>query len=426
MLVPEAPLDAYRSDLARDKAREDFGGADTVWLLTAHCLSRLARASAPDIPQLGEQCAAALRDFTQPSTEGTPTPAVEIDDLHLVVNGFSNLLTRAGADTLAQGARNMSNRMAESGALSMAYTTVALTRRVAAGASDRERGLLTADQGLFARLLGDLDTAEDLYKSCESTAVLSSDMAVLSRAYIGRGVVDRVRGNYPRSRIYFERALELAETAQEKELKRLAHQGLTICHAVAGNFDRALPHGWQTLQLADGNQAREADALLNLAQVCLSAGFPAAALRSYAAILSKPLSPHRLLAGLGGAAIAAAQAGDAQVLDRAEAEIAHRVSGSGLPFENAQALYQLGMAFAVSGDSRRRDEYIGRARKLAKSRGYFELLHKTDPAEIEKAAQPKAASPSQSLTRTSQQVVASINELDVGEAGGLLALTHRS
>ena len=424
MLVPEAPLDAYRSDLARDKSREDFGGADTVWLLTAHCLSRIARASAQDIPMLGEQCASALRDFTLPSTEGTPTPAVEIDDLHLVVSGFSTLLTRAGADTLGKGVRNMSNRMAESGALSMAYTTVALTRRVAADASDRERGLLTADQGLFARLLGDLDTAEELYKASESTAVRSSDMVVLSRAYIGRGVIDRVRGNYPRSRVFFERALELADTVQERELRRLAHQGLTICHAVAGNFDRALPHGWETFQLADADHTREADALLNLAQLCLDAGFPAAALRGYAAILSKPLSPHRLLAGLGGAAIAAAQAGDAAVLDRAEAEITHRVRGSGLPYENARALYQLATAFATIGDGRRRDEYASRSRKLAKARGFFELLHKTDPAEIEKAAQSRAAS--RNLTRSSQQVVASITELDVGEAGGLLSLTHRS
>jgi hypothetical protein len=246
MLAPEAPLDAYRSDLARDKSREDFGGADTVWLLTAHCLSRIARANAEDLPVLGNQCASALRDFTEPSSEGTPTPAAEIDDLLLVVEGLTQLLTRAGADTLARGVRGMTNRMADSGALSMAYTTVSLTRRVATDTSTRERGLLTADQGLFARLLGDLDTAEELYKSSESLGVKASDMTLLSRSYIGRGVIDRVRGNYPRSRIFFERALELADTVQERELKRLAHHGLTVCHAVAGNFDRALPHGWET------------------------------------------------------------------------------------------------------------------------------------------------------------------------------------
>ena len=72
MLVPEAPLDAYRSDLARDKSREDFGGSDTVWLLTAHCLSRMGRATAQDLPMLGNQCASALRDFTEPSTDDAP------------------------------------------------------------------------------------------------------------------------------------------------------------------------------------------------------------------------------------------------------------------------------------------------------------------------------------------------------------------
>jgi hypothetical protein len=83
----------------------------------------------------------------------------------------------------------------------------------------------------------------------------------------------------------------------------------------------------------------------------------------------------------------------------------------------------LGVAYAASGDAVRRDEYLGRARKLAKARGFFELLHKTEPAEVAKAAQPRAAS---NLTRSSQEIVASINDLDVGEAGGLLALTRLS
>lgn len=424
MLVPEAPLDAYRSDLARDKSREDFGGADTVWLLTAHCLSRIARASAPDIPMLGNQCAAALRDFTQPSTEGTPTPQAEIADLCLVVDGLGNLLTRTGADLLARGVRGMARRMADSGALSMAYTTASLTRRVAGDACDRERGLLAADQALIARLLGDLDAAEELYVAAESIGKKSSDFTVLARAYVGRGVVDRVRGNYPRSRIFFERALELAETVQERELMRLAHQGLTICHAVAGNFDRGLQHGWATLQLADGDLAREAEALGNLAQLCLDAGFPAAALRGYAAILGRSLSPRMVLGALGGAAIAAAKAGDPAVLSRAAAEINARVAVSGLPYENAQALYHLATAYAAVGDGQRRDECLVVARKLAKSRGFFELLHKTDPDLVAKAALPPAASAN--LTRSSHSVVASLNDFDVGEAGGLLALSHRS
>ena len=421
MLVPEAPLDAYRSDLARDKTREDFGGADTVWLLTAHCLSRIARASAQDLAVLGNQCASALRDFTEPSTEGTPTPPSEIGDLLLIVDGLGNILSSVGADALAKGVRGMANRMAESGALSMAYTTTSLTRRITAGACDRERGLLTADQAMFARLLGDLDAAEELYRAAQAVGDKAGDMSVLSRAYIGRGVVDRVRGNYPRSRVFFERALELAETIQSREMMRLSHQGLTICHAVARNFDRGLQHGWATLQLADGEKSRETDALINLAQLCLDAGFPAAALRSYAAILGRALTPHLMLNALGGAAVAAAQSGDTAVLDRAANEIAARVRGSGLPYENAQALYHLATAYAAIGDDDRRDEYLRQSRNLAKARGFFELLHKTDSVTVAKAAKPAASA---HLTRTSQDVVASLSELDVGEFGGLLALTR--
>jgi tetratricopeptide (TPR) repeat protein len=424
MLVPEAPLDAYRSDLARDKTREDFGGADTVWLLTAHCMSRIARADAEDLPALGKQCSLALHDFTEPSEEGDPTPEAEIADLHLVVRGFANLLTKDGADALTQGVRGMATRMADAGALSMAYTTVSLTRRVADDASDHERGLLTADQAMVARLLGDLDVSEELYQAAASIGERASDMTVLARTYVGRGVIDRVRGNYPRSRVYFERALELSETVQARELMRLAHQGLTICHAMSKNFDRGLQHGWATLQLADGSLGREVEALTNLAQLCLDAGYPTAALRGYAAILERAVSPRVVLSALGGAAIAAAHARELSVLDRARAEIDARAQSSGLPYENAQALYHLAVAYAAAGDFAHRDEFLGKTRKLAKARGFFELLHKTDAEQVEKAAH--AATASADLTGPSQTVVSSVADFDVRGTGGILALTRQT
>jgi hypothetical protein len=127
---------------------------------------------------------------------------------------------------------------------------------------------------------------------------------------------------------------------------------------------------------------------------------------------------------LGGAAIAAAQAGEPAVLARAAAEIGARVGTSGLPYENAQALYHLATAYAAVGDSGKRDEYLDRARQLAKARGFFELLHKTDPVLVAKAAQPPASSAS--LTRPSRDVVASLSDFDVGEAGAVLALTRQA
>jgi tetratricopeptide (TPR) repeat protein len=423
MLVPEAPLDAYRSDLARDKSREDFGGADTVWLLTAHCLSRIARATANDLPVLGAQCSSALRDFAEPSSGGNATPTAEVDDILRVCEGLANLGTRAGADALSRGIRGMATRMAEAGALSMAFTTVGFARRVTDAANDQERGLLTADQAMVARLLGDLEVAEELYRAVESIGERAKDITVLARAFVGRGVVDRVRGNYPRSRVFFERALELAETANARDLARLAHQGLTICHGIARNFDRGLQHGWATLQFADGNVAREVEALTNLAQLSLDAGYPGAALRGYAAVLSRSPSPRVAISALGGAAIAAAQAGEPAALARATVEIEARVVSSGLPYENAQALYHLATAHATAGDRQRQDDYLVRVRKLAKARGFFELLHKTDPELLARAATPAASAV---LTVPSREVVTSLTEIDVGEAAELLALTPQS
>lgn len=422
MLVPEAPLDAYRSDLARDKSREDFGGADTVWLLTAHCLSRISRSSVQDLLALGVQCAAALREFTEPSADGPPVPNAEIADLLLVVEGLGKLQHTAGTDVLARGVRGMATRMREAGALSMAYTTVALTRRIVGSATDLERGLLAADQALIARFLGDLDAAEELYGASEAIGKHANDLTILSRTYIGRGVIDRRRGNYPRSRIFFERALELAETMQSRDLRRLAHQGLTICHAIAKNFDRGLQHGWSTWQLSDGDSRHESDALTNLAQLCLDAGFPEAALRAYAGLLSRALTANTALSALGGVAIAAARAGEREVLARASTEIGSRVSASGLPYENAQALYHLATAFAVVGDEARRDEFLAKTRKIAKARGFFELMHKTDPQIFNEAVQVRVSTTA--LTPSSKDVVTSLTDFEVGEAAGVLLLSR--
>lgn len=423
MLVPEAPLDAYRSDLARNRSREDFGGADTVWLLTAHCLSRLGRASAEDVELLGTQCANALRDFTDPDGGGASLGDAEVADLRLVVVGLSGVRDRRGADALAEGIRGMATRMVEAGALSMAYTTVDLTRRVGDHASDRERGLLAAHQAMVARLLGDLEAAEQLYRAAEQVGERSGDFVILARAFIGRGVVDRVRGNYPRSRIFFERGLELSESVQAMDLVRQAHQGLTICHAIAKNFDRALQHGWTTYRLSEGTPDHEVEALSNLAQLSLDAGYPAASLRGFAAVLGRTQSARVSLGALGGIAIAAAHTGDVSVLGRAAAEVETRVTTSALPYENAQALYHLATAYAIVGDVLRSEEFRARARKLAKARGFFEIVHNTDSEAVAKAAAPLRGSAS--LSSSSQGVLTSMSDLDVGEAASVLALSRQ-
>ena len=148
------------------------------------------------------------------------------------------------------------------------------------------------------------------------------------------------------------------------------------------------------------------------------------ALRAYAAVLSRAVSGRIALSALGGAAMAAAQAGDHNVLARVRHEVTTRTSTSGLPYENAQALYQLAMAYATVGNVPEHEDFLVRARKLAKARGFFELVHKTEPSVVAKALPPVAASVT--LTNPSREVVAHLAEFEVGDAGGMLALTRSS
>ena len=168
--------------------------------------------------------------------------------------------------------------------------------------------------------------------------------------------------------------------------------------------------------------SREVEALTNLAQLCLDAGCPAAALKGYAAILGRAASPRVVLSALGGAAIAAARSGDKAVLTRVESEIVKRVGSSGLLYENAQAHYHLAQAYGAIGDTKRRDEHLDRTRQLAKARGFFELLHKADSDAMGRATEPVIPA---NLTTSARSVVESINDYDIGAGAELLALTRQ-
>jgi tetratricopeptide (TPR) repeat protein len=422
MLALETPLDAYRSDLARKKTSEDLGAGDTVWLLVAHCVSRLSRAAIEDQTLIAEQCAMALRDFLSPDGAGGSLTDADRRDLAMIVDGFATITERRGADSLSVGLRGMVSKMVEAGALSVAYTTLALARTVVVCATDRERGLLAADQAMVARLLGDLESAEELYAAAEQIGDRSLDFAVLARACIGRGVVNRVRGNYPRSRIFFERALELAQTAKSPELELLSHQGLTICLAIAKDFDRALQHGWATYDLSQGDRKKETEALTNLAQLSLDSGFPRAALQAFAAVLDRADSLRLTLIALGGAAVAAAHADEPEILSRIASEVDRRILRSALPYENAQTLHALAVAFRVLGDEVRSDGYLERTRKIAKARGFFELLHATDRGELARAAARRVVA--RKLSEPSRSVLESLVEVDAGETAEVLALSR--
>ncbi|MEO6445518.1 MAG: hypothetical protein ABIZ91_00490 [Gemmatimonadaceae bacterium] len=421
MLAPLSPLDAYRDDLNRLHRRSEFGNADTVWLLLAHCLGRLSKVGDAVRDQLAAQSANALRDLADSADSLDESDSAHVSDLRMLITGLSAIETRAGADALSRACRGFAARMADAGALAVAFSVIGCARNVAMDASDRERGLLAADQARIARQLGELDSAEELYRTASAIGERSSDSELLARASLGRGVISRVRGNYPMARTLFQHGLNLAVNAKSRELEFFAHQGLTIVTCVTGDCDASLSHGWSAFRLAIGDVTREAETLTNISQLCLEYGYPSAAIRGFMASLARSEVLRVRLAALGGAALAAGRMSDRSLLQRITREITQTVERSALSYENAQALYHLSAAHVAIEDEVNAERYRQEVQKIAKERGYFELMHQAERDEVARAATLAAR---RDLDVTSREVVSSL-ELFEPEAEELaFATTH--
>lgn len=422
MLAPLSPLEAYRSDLDRHHRRSEFGNADTVWLLLAHCLGRISKAGDAVRDQLAMQSANALRDLSASAGEDQAHDEAHVSDLKMIIAGLSAIETRVGADSVSRACRGFAARMAESGALSVAFSVLGFARTVAADASDRERGLLVADQARIARQLGELDSADELYRVASAIGERSSDSELLARASLGRGVIARVRGNYPRSRTFFQHGLNLAVGAHSRELEFFAHQGLTIVTCVTGDADASIHHGWDAFRLAVGDVIREAESLVNLSQLCLEYGYARAALRGFVSALARTNLLRIRLAALGGAALAAGRLEEHALMGRIAREIAETTEGSALPYENAQALYHLSAGHLALGDEVSAERVRQEVQVIARARGYHELLHHVERDELARATR---MADQRELASASKTVVSTLEAFEP-EADALAFATIRA
>jgi tetratricopeptide (TPR) repeat protein len=412
MLPLQSPLDAYRSDLGRNPGLTDFGTSDTIWLLVAHCLHRLTRVPHLAREAIASHCAAALGDLASSVAPGAED-AQMVQSLNKLRISFEKILERDAADQACDVVRTMTVQMSNAGAMMLAYSTIGHLRGALTNSSPRQTGLNLAEQGRLARLLGDLDGAEELYELAEEVGVSADDAEVVVRSLLGRGVVARVRGNYPRARNFFQTGLADAKAAGFEELAGLAHTGLLIAAAVANDLDTALVHGWAAFQLADGDDARQVEMLVNLAQLALIAGYPAASLRAFVAALSRTPIPRFRLAAIGGAICAAAEVGEARLVGKLRELADETVSRSTLPYENAQTLKSVSTALAGIGDRTGAEAYRRRARQLAKAGGFFELVLATEPTpRLETTRRPKVLQePSVRVIETLEQMEPADGEL---------------
>jgi hypothetical protein len=417
MIVPLPPLDAYRADLAGAPGLDSFGADDGTWLLTAELLTRRARVrrgrrmpqdalAAIDgalTPLLHGEWAAQPGDAGSGGDAGPSAPTAE---------------DPAAADAaLAASALSVAERVEAAGALNLAFAMLVALADATPGASARTHGLVLAQRARIARKLGFLDAADALYGSAARAGRASGDADLVVRAMLGRGVLARIRGNYPDARVRFRRALRASERAGLASLASMAHHGLLIAASVAGDVDTALQHGWAAWQLAGDDVERQADLLATLAAAASDAGYDAAALRAYLGAAARSPMARLRLPALGGAALSAARVGDRGQLEAITRDLEHTLAREALPYERAQALTLLAEGWALAEPTTRGEPFASRARSLAVN-GYHELLHQLDAlATPARPAPPDAGRaptlPTTAAPRATRVVVRALEALDL-------------
>lgn len=391
MITPLPALAAYRKDVAHLdgllSGTTDLDDRLTQWLAFASMLQTL------------ELCS---RD----STQGT------VVSLHLVQAYDAMRLEPASASPrrpvrgsereesatssfpfeLAPVVRRVADAAEQEGALWLANAMLTALERIDVDLTALEVGRTLAQRARVARKADAADIAEALYKRVAMLGREAGEPELSARAAIGFGVLAQVRGNLPLAARQFAKAARIAARGSDVELVWLAEHGRMVVAAKRGAFADALRHGWTAFAVSRGNREREADMLLNLAQLAFDTGHPRPALHGFAAALERQPGPHLMLPTLGGAARAAAALGRMQIVqwcaDRLDADTP---SGS-FAYPTASALLDVALALAEHAPDRAL-AVAERALQLTERFGFHELEHhlRTLQMALERRAMPQQA-----------------------------------
>jgi len=226
----------------------------------------------------------------------------------------------------------------------------------------------------IARSVGELDTANDLLQAVGDLGRATGTPELEVRRAAAAGVLAQTHGNYPAARHHFEAALEGATEMKLDDVLGFAHQGLMIVAAQAGDLNAAIHHGWLAVSAARTEGTREAEALNNLAHLCMEAGYSAAALGGFITALGLTSAPRIRLPVLAGVAGAAGRLRDVRRLKLA-ADAINREASDAFPFETSSALLAVARAERAVGNSAAGDAASKRAAAIAHAHGFFEIAH---------------------------------------------------
>ena len=401
-----SPLDAYRADLAKATGRKRLAADDEFWIILATGMRRLAQAPPRSRGAGARRLASALVTFAkQLDKKGGATgrtarrePRANTGHPFGVADALRHFPDAAFASALVAEVRGTVADAEEAGALLLAREMLTDLCALSSHAQPVDRGLILIQLGRVARTLGELDAAQDLYHAAGDLGRASGSRELEVREAVSLAVLARTRGNHPVARELFQTAADGASALNLLDVSGAAHHGLMIEMAEAGDFDTALRHGWQALSVARTQGSREAEMLLNLAQLCADAGYHAAALGGFAAALARTKAPRLRIPALAGTASAAGRLRDRTRLAQAERAIGAEPTDA-FPFEMSRAWLAIARAKRTLGDTPGAEAAAEKAAAIALTHGFHEVTHYADQETI---------SPQASLSRAGLEVVKSL------------------
>lgn len=398
-----SPLDAYREDLLRMPGRQRFAADDEFWIILATGLRRLAQAAMRSRPaaahRLGQALVTLAQELSSPRRDANDVEIHATTDRPMeVADALAHFPDPEHSGPLVRRIRGVAADAEEAGAIGLAREILTDLVDISPHAPPLERGLVLLQLGRIARTLGDLDGAFDLYSAMGEIGRQTRTRELEVREAAAKAVLARTRGNYPSARELFDRALSGAHELRLPDVAGIAHHGLMIVTAEGGDYDAALRHGWQALSVARNEGAREAEMLINLAQLCVKAGYYSAALGGFSAALVRTTVPRLRLPALAGTAEAAGRLGDRARLEIADLSIGREASDA-FPFESSRAWFAVSRAQRELGDSGAADAAAEKAAVIAHSHGFFEIAH---------YLQADAAPPPATLTDVGRTVIRSL------------------
>jgi tetratricopeptide (TPR) repeat protein len=403
MLTRRSPLAAYRDDLAKLGDRDAFGESDATWLTVATILHHGVDTPADSRPPL----LATLREVV--GSDPALSPALTVVDC--------DPPTEFELDAVSPIVRAVVERMEDDGALSLAYSTLAILADADLRLSVLERGRVLAQLGRVAWKEGALDTAREQYRRVEILGRAASSAELRARAWLGYGIVAQLRGNYPEVRKWSARAADQADRAGLAAVGSIAYHNLMVSAAVAGDFNGALGYGWRAYQGSIGDAACEAEALLNLSELLLRSGHADSAIRGFTAVLDRRPRARIALPALGGVAKAASVLGDDIGVRAARLRAERWMASSGLPYQSAALLLELSEALARIGDFADAKSCRARALEIAERHAYHEIAHRL--AELDIVLEPSRPEVPHALDPQGTEVARAVASLDlVGSGSG--------